>query len=115
MTRAPAEVSRRTAGWTLFVLLLVNVLNVGDRTLLDNTLIFAHSETEFAKFHSIDNIPMMTAGRAGGKVKSGLHIDGNGQAGTRLGYTLQRLYGVSLGSWGTQSMQAAQDIGDMLA
>lgn len=86
----------------------------GDGNLLDRTLVYAHSDCQVAKTHSIDNIPMMTAGRAGGKVKSGLHIDGKGQAGTRLGYTLQRLYGVSLGSWGTQSMEASQDIGEML-
>jgi MFS family permease len=34
MTAGPAGVPRMTAGWTLFVLFLVNALNVGDRTLL---------------------------------------------------------------------------------
>ncbi len=37
----------------------------GDRTLLDNTIVFAHTEAEFAKFHTIDNLPMMTAGIGG--------------------------------------------------
>ena len=57
----------------------------------------------------------MTAGRAGGKVKSGLHIDGKGQAGTRLGFTLQRLYGIPAASWGSQSMEASQEIGEIIA
>src|SRR5262249_50908118 len=34
----------------------------GNGTLLDNTLIFAHAETSFAKIHQIDNIPMFTIG-----------------------------------------------------
>ena len=87
----------------------------GDGNLLDRTLVYAHSDCQVAKTHSVDNIPMMTAGRAGGKVKSGLHVDGKGQAATRLGFTLQRLYGVSIGSWGSQSMEASQDIGDIVA
>ena len=33
-----------------------------------------------ARIHSIDGIPMFTAGRAGGRVKTGLHIDGGGTA-----------------------------------
>ena len=56
--------------WAYFVNALESVKE-GNRTLLDNSLVFAHSETEFAKFHTIDNIPMMTAGSAGGRVKTG--------------------------------------------
>ena len=50
--------------WVYLVAALAKVQE-GSRTLLDNTLVLAHSETEFAKFHTIDNIPMMTAGSAG--------------------------------------------------
>ncbi|MFT4025560.1 MAG: DUF1552 domain-containing protein [Novosphingobium sp.] len=87
----------------------------GAGTLLDNTLVFAHTDCQVAKVHSIDGIPMMTAGRAGGRIKSGLHIDGKGQPGTRLGLTLQRAYGLPIASWGTQSMEAGQEIGDIVA
>ncbi|MDB5819221.1 MAG: hypothetical protein JWQ11_2861 [Rhizobacter sp.] len=86
----------------------------GAGSLLDNTLVYAHTDCQIAKVHSIDGIPMMTAGRAGGRIKSGLHIDGKGQAGTRLGLTLQRAYGLPVASWGTQSMEASQEIGDIL-
>jgi hypothetical protein len=87
----------------------------GAGSLLDNSLVYAHTDCQIAKVHSIDGIPMMTAGRAGGKVKSGLHVDGKGQAGTRLGFTLQRLYGIPAASWGTQSMEASQEIGEIIA
>jgi hypothetical protein len=100
--------------WGYFVEKLAGTKE-GAGNLLDNTLVFAHTDCQVAKVHSIDGIPMMTAGRAGGKIKSGLHIDGKGQAGTRLGFTLQRAYGLPVASWGTQSMEAGQEIGEILA
>jgi uncharacterized protein DUF1552 len=87
----------------------------GDGSLLDHCLVYAHTDCQVAKVHSIDNIPMMTAGKLNGKVKSGQHIDGKGQAATRLGLTVQRLMGVPVGSWGTGSMQATQEIGEIIA
>ena len=100
--------------WVYFVAALDRVKE-GDRTLLDNTLLFAHSETEFAKFHTIDNIPMMLAGRAGGRVKSGLYVDGAGTPVSRVGLTLQQLMGVSIDKWGTQSMETNKAIGELVA
>jgi hypothetical protein len=87
----------------------------GDGNLLDRCLVYAHSDCEIAKVHSITSIPMFTAGRLGGKVKAGQHIDGNAQAATRLGLTVQRLMGVATGSWGTKSMTATQEIGEIIA
>jgi hypothetical protein len=99
--------------WGYFVEKLAETKE-GAGSLLDNTLVYAHTDCQVAKVHSIDGIPMMTAGRAGGKIRSGLHVDGKGQAGTRLGFTLQRLYGLPVASWGTQSMEASQEIGEIL-
>src|SRR6202012_2515711 len=87
----------------------------GDGTLLDHMLIYAHSDQEWAKIHSLDGIPMSTAGKAGGKLKTGLHIDGAGQPGTRLGYTLLRVMGVDVQSWGSQSNQTFKEVGEILA
>jgi len=100
--------------WVYFVGALDKVKE-GDRTLLDNTLVFAHSETEFAKFHTIDNIPMMTAGSAGGRVKTGMYIDGQGTAVSRVGLTLQQVMGVPVDSWGSKSMETSKSIGELVA
>jgi Protein of unknown function (DUF1552) len=99
--------------WVYLVQALDNVKE-GDRTLLDNSLIFAHSETEFAKFHTIDNIPMMTAGSAGGRVKTGIYVDGEGTPVSRVGLTLQQAMGVSVDRWGTKSMETNKSLGEML-
>jgi hypothetical protein len=100
--------------WVYFVQAL-DAVKEGDRTLLDNSLIFAHSETEFAKFHTIDNIPMMTAGSAGGRIKTGVYVDGEGTPVSRVGFTLQQAMGVSLDRWGTKSMETNKSIGELLA
>lgn len=100
--------------WVYFVNALDQVKE-GDRTLLDNTLVFAHSETEFAKFHTIDNIPMMTAGSAGGKMKTGIYVDGAGTPVSRVGLTLQQVYGVPVDRWGGKSMETSKTIGEVIA
>ncbi|MBC2650485.1 DUF1552 domain-containing protein [Novosphingobium aerophilum] len=106
--------NRIMEAWVYFVGALDRIQE-GPRTLLDNTLVFAHSETEFAKFHTIDNIPMMTAGSAGGRVRTGLYVDGQGTPVSRVGLTLQQIMGVSIDTWGTQSMTTGKSIGEIVA
>jgi len=86
----------------------------GDGTLLDNCLVYALSDISYAKIHSLDNIPMFTAGSAGGKVKTGYHIQGNGDPGTRLGYTIMKVMGLDINSWGTLSNTTSKELGDIL-
>lgn len=100
--------------WVGFVAAL-DAVKEGDRTLLDNTLVFAHSETEFAKFHTIDNIPMMTAGSAGGRMKTGIYVDGEGTPVSRVGLTLQQIMGVSVDRWGGKSMETNKSLGELVA
>jgi hypothetical protein len=100
--------------WVHFVSAL-DAVKEGGRTLLDNTLVFAHSETEFAKFHTIDNIPMMTAGSAGGRLKTGIYVDGIGTPVSRVGLTLQQVMGVPLDKWGTKSMETNKPLSEIVA
>jgi len=87
----------------------------GDGNLLDNMLVYAHSDQEFAKIHSLDGIPMFTAGKAGGKLKTGYHIAGNTDPGTRLGYTLLKVMGVDTPTWGSKSNRTSKEISEILA
>ena len=107
-------VNRIMEGWSTFVAAL-DAVKEGDGTLLDNTLVFAHSETEFAKFHTIDNIPMMTAGSGGGRIRTGLHIRGEGTPVSRVGLTLQQVMGVGIDKWGSGSLESDKAIGELLA
>jgi hypothetical protein len=99
--------------WAYFVQALASIRE-GDGTLLDNSLIYAHSDQEYAKIHSLDGIPMFTAGTAGGRLKTGLHVTGGAEPGTRLGYTLLRTMGVEVASWGTKSNKTSKEVGEIL-
>ena len=87
----------------------------GDGNLLDNTLIFAATETNYARVHSIDGVPIFTAGRAGGRIKTGMHVVGNGDPITRVGLTAMQIMGLPIDKWGTKSLQTSKTITDVLA
>ncbi len=56
----------------------VDAIPEGDGTLLDNSLILAHSDCSIAKAHAVEGIPAMVAGNAGGKIRTGFHLAGKG-------------------------------------
>lgn len=86
----------------------------GDGTLLDNVLIVAGSETSFARTHSIDDVPFMTVGSAGGRIKTGYHVIGNGDPTTRIGLTAMQIMGLAVDSWGTRSLKTSKTISEIL-
>jgi hypothetical protein len=87
----------------------------GEGTLLDNSLIMAFSDTGYAKIHSIENIPMFLAGKAGGKHKAGQHIHAAGESVTRVSLTAQQLVGAPVGEFGVGSMRTARPISEVIA
>jgi hypothetical protein len=87
----------------------------GDGTLLDNCLIFAHSDCSIAKAHAVEGIPMMVAGRAGGRVRTGFHLAGRADPATRVGLTLQQAMGLQVEKWGVQSMETNRTITELIA
>ena len=99
--------------WSYYVQALAD-FKEGDGSLLDNSLIYATTDQSFAKIHGIKGIPMFSAGTAGGRVKTGLHIDGGGSQGCRLGYTAMRMMGVDVPSWGNQSNKTSAVIDEVL-
>ncbi len=104
---------RSMESWAYFVEAFSKVRE-GDGTLLDNVLIYSTTDTAWARIHSLDGIPMFTAGRAGGQVQTGLHIDGGGAAAARLGYTILKVLGVDTPSWGTKSNNTSKELGEIL-
>ena len=96
-------------------LLEMDAIKEGDGTLLDNSLIMAFSDTGYAKIHSIENIPMFLAGRAGGRHKAGQHIAGKGDSVTRVSLTAMRLAGAPVGDFGSGAMKTARQITEVIA
>ncbi len=86
----------------------------GDGTLLDRMMLMASTDTGYAKVHSLDNMPLITAGRAGGRVKTGIHVVAKGDPATRVGLTVQQAVGVPINSWGTDSMQTSKTFTEVM-
>ena len=88
----------------------------GGRTLLDRMLVFNYTCSGFAKNHTTDNVPMMTAGNAGGRMKTGIHFAAaRGDPVTRVSLTVQQAVGVPISSFGTESNQTSRTITDVMA
>jgi Protein of unknown function (DUF1552) len=87
----------------------------GDGTLLDNCMIFAHSDCSIAKAHAVEGIPMMVAGRAGGRIRTGFHLAGKADPASRVGLTLQQAMGIQVEKWGVQSMETNRTITELIA
>ena len=101
-------------GWADFVAAMASIKE-GDGTLLDNMLVVAHSEVSYAKNHDVNGIPVMLAGRAGGKVKTGIHVASQGDPISRVGLTMQQLMGVPVDTWGTEAMQTSRPLSEIMA
>lgn len=93
----------------------MDAVKEGNGTLLDHSLVLATSESNFAKIHSVDNLPIMVAGQAGGKWKSGQHISGNGDPSSRVGLTIQQVLGMPVTSWGDGAMHTSKPILEVMA
>jgi len=93
----------------------IDAIKEGDGTLLDNSLIMGFSDTGYAKIHSIENIPMFLAGRAGGRHKAGQHIATRGESVTRVSLTAMQLVGAPVGEFGTGTMKTARPMTEVIA
>jgi hypothetical protein len=95
--------------WAYFVNALSSVRE-GNGSLLDRSLVFAYSDQNDARTHSVDGIPMWTAGTAGGRMKTGLHIDGAKTPATRVPLTCMQAMGLSTGQFGQNSMHVSNPV-----
>ncbi len=91
----------------------LDAVKEGNRTLLDNSLFLATSESNYARIHSIDSLPIMVAGRAGGKWRSGIHVTGKGDPTSRVGLTIQQALGMPVSGWGDGAMQTSKSISEV--
>lgn len=93
----------------------MDAVKEGDRTLLDNSLVMAFSDTGYAKIHSVENIPVFFAGAAGGRHKAGQHIASKGEPVSRLALTAQQIAGASVGEFGIGAMKTSRPLTEVMA
>jgi hypothetical protein len=93
---------------------MMDSVKEGSGSLLDHSLVLATSDSNEARVHSIESLPIMVAGTGGGKWKSGQHIAGKGDPSSRVGLTIQQVLGMPVGSWGLGAMQTSRPIGEVI-
>ncbi len=87
----------------------------GAGTLLDNTLLLAHSDCSIAKSHAVEGIPMMVIGGGGGRIRTGFHKAGRADPVSRVGLSLQQAMGLQVERWGTKSMDTNRTVTELVA
>jgi hypothetical protein len=105
----------RSMGVYASLLKKMDAVKEGDGTLLDHSLVLALSESNFAKLHTLESLPMLVAGSAGGKWRQGLHIAGKGETTSRVGLTIQQAMGMPIGSFGTGANATSKPITEVIA
>jgi hypothetical protein len=100
----------------LFASLLkeLDSIQEGNGTLLDHSLVMAFTDQAYARIHSVDGLPILVAGSGNGRLKTGYHIAGDNSPVSRVGLTLQKALGVSVDSWGKESLHVKTPYTDLL-
>ena len=93
----------------------LDAIQEGDGTLLDHSLVMAFTDQAYARIHSVDGLPILVAGGASGRMKTGYHIAGDNSPVSRVGLTLQKALGVSVDIWGKESLQVRTPYTELLA
>ena len=102
-------------GFFVELLQAMDSIHEGEGTLLDRSVVYAFTDHGEARLHSMKNLPVFTAGGAGGRLKTGLHVAAEGDAATRVGFTIQRALGVVSNKWGTESNEVSAPYSEVLA
>jgi hypothetical protein len=87
----------------------------GNGTLLDSCLVLAHSESSDAMSHSVTGLPLLLAGKAGGRVRPGIHVRGGGEPSARVGLTVLQAMGLRVDRFGVRQNEASRPISAVLA
>ncbi len=87
----------------------------GDKTLLDRSLVLAYTDHGDAMLHLMEYLPIFTAGAAGGRMKTGLHVAAESEPCTRVSLTCQQALGLPVKVWGVNSNKADRGFSEVLS
>ncbi len=87
----------------------------GDGSLLDRSVLLATTDVGHAMVHSVENVPIVTAGRASGALKTGIHVQGAGDPATRVGLTVLQALKVPVAKFGHDGNEASRPWSEVLA
>ena len=86
----------------------------GAGSVLDRSIVLWQTDHGYARTHTMEDVPILTIGSGAGKIKTGVHIAATGDPSTRIGLTLQQVFGVSMNSWGRLSNKTSNPFTELL-
>jgi Protein of unknown function (DUF1552) len=91
-------------------------VTIGAGTLLDHAAIMAYSEVGEGQSHSLDDIPILTIGRAGGALRTGLyHRSTSRESATMINLTMMRAVGMQVESFGEGPSRVTESVSAIMA
>ena len=102
-------------GFFVELLQAMDSIQEGEGTLLDRSVVYAFTDHGEARLHSMKSLPVFTAGSAGGRLSTGLHVSAAGDAATRVGFTSQKALGVVCNRWGPESTEVTTPFSEVFA
>jgi hypothetical protein len=111
--QSTAFLMRSMEAWATFLGAL-EAIREGDGTVLDNCLILAHSDSSNPTIHSVSGLPVMLAGKAGGRVRAGIHVRGVGESTSRVGLTVLQAMGLRVDRFGSRQNESTRPISAVL-
>ncbi len=86
----------------------------GDSTLLDHCAVLGVSEISLGRNHSLDDMPILIAGSAGGILKKGIHYRSHaGENTSKVMLSLVRAMGIRRGEFGLEAGQATEGLSEI--
>ncbi len=92
----------------------LDAVPIGAGTLLDQCCIMATSEINDGTSHTYNSMPIVLAGGANGKLRTGLHVDGQGRVATDVLLTCLRAVGHDVPQLGDEVGFSNQHINDLM-
>lgn len=93
----------------------LDAIEEGDGTVLDHSVLVGSSEISLGRLHSLTEFPLLIAGSANGRLKTGLHVRTEGELTSRPQLSVLRAVGVQIPSWGVDAHEATEGLGDIEA
>lgn len=103
-------ITRFTVEQFAYLLGALRAVPEGDGNLLDHCAILASSDTGDGRAHSIDDYPILVAGRAGGALQSGIHHREEGGNTSKVLLTLLRAMDLPFDSFGVGGGNVSETI-----
>ena len=84
----------------------------GDGTLLDHMVLFATSDVSYGRTHALDEFPIIIAGRANGRLRTGLHYrSALGENTSKAVLSVIRATGINAGHFGAEAGRVEDSLG----